>query len=79
MPTVHRVINGHPTKSRMSIPFFYEPAFETVVQPLPGLFMQPGLKPGLGCDVTAQARFSPVRYGTHLEGKILRNFEALEL
>ena len=32
--TPHRVINLDRTKSRVSVPFFYEPAFEAVVQPI---------------------------------------------
>jgi isopenicillin N synthase-like dioxygenase len=36
-PTAHRVINSDPTTSRVSIPFFYEPCFEAVVEPLPEL------------------------------------------
>lgn len=30
-PTPHRVINADPSRSRVSIPFFYEPAFEAEV------------------------------------------------
>ncbi len=30
-PTAHRVINADPSRSRVSIPFFYEPAFEAQV------------------------------------------------
>ncbi|KAK9822807.1 hypothetical protein WJX81_000986 [Elliptochloris bilobata] len=36
-PTAHRVINADPARSRISLPFFYEPAFEAVVAPLPEL------------------------------------------
>ena len=32
--TPHRVINLDPGKSRVSAPFFYEPNFEAVVQPI---------------------------------------------
>lgn len=31
-PTPHRVINADPSRSRVSIPFFYEPAFEAQVR-----------------------------------------------
>lgn len=61
-PTVHRVVNAHPSSSRVSVPFFYEPSFETVVKPLDAL-----------CSESAQ-RLPAVRYGTHLEGKVLNNF-----
>ena len=57
-PTVHRVINADPSKSRVSLPFFYEPAFEAVVAPLPGL-----------CS-PSRPRVPAVRYGSHLESKV---------
>ena len=61
-PTRHRVVNAHPSKSRVSVPFFYEPSFETVVQPLDRL-----------CS-PSQPRLPSIRYGTHLESKVLNNF-----
>ena len=60
---MHRVLNPDRVRSRVSIPFFYEPAYETVVKPLPEL------------DHGGHENFQPVRYGTHLEGKVLNNFE----
>ncbi|KAK9819032.1 hypothetical protein WJX74_007795 [Apatococcus lobatus] len=63
-PTVHRVINSDPAKSRVSIPFFYEPAYEAVVEPLPQL-----------CSADRPPRYAAIRYGDHLEGKVLNNFE----
>eukprot|EP00877_Chromochloris_zofingiensis_P001590 jgi/Chrzof1/11431/Cz05g36140.t1 len=62
-PTVHRVINSDPSQSRVSIPFFYEPCYETVVSPLPQF-----------CRDKPPA-YAPVRYGSHLESKVLTNFE----
>lgn len=32
-PTPHRVINADPSESRVSIPFFYEPCYEAIVEP----------------------------------------------
>lgn len=32
-PTPHRVINADPSRSRVSIPFFYEPCYEALVEP----------------------------------------------
>ena len=32
-PTPHRVINADPYRSRVSIPFFYEPCYEAIVDP----------------------------------------------
>ena len=63
-PTPHRVINADLTASRVSVPFFYEPAFEAVVKPLPQL-----------CTPSRPASSAPIRYGTHLENKVLQNFE----
>ena len=63
-PTAHRVINADPTASRVSIPFFYEPAFEAMVAPLSQLVTP-----------DRPACSGPIRYGTHLENKVLQNFE----
>ena len=38
--TPHRVINGDPSRSRVSCPFFYEPAFEAVVEPIAELCLE---------------------------------------
>ncbi|EIE18553.1 Clavaminate synthase-like protein, partial [Coccomyxa subellipsoidea C-169] len=62
-PTPHRVINADPSRSRVSIPFFYEPAFDAQVAPIPAL-LQPGVVPSFGS----------VCYGSHLESKVLNNF-----
>lgn len=62
-PTLHRVINADPNNDRVSIPFFYEPNFDCHVEPFPKFV------DGQGASVAA------VRYGEHLEGKVLRNFE----
>ncbi|KAK9804233.1 hypothetical protein WJX72_002642 [[Myrmecia] bisecta] len=63
-PTAHRVINADPSLSRISIPFFYEPAFEARVEPVARL-----------CSADRPPQFPPVRYGNHLESKVLNNFE----
>jgi hypothetical protein len=34
-PTLHRVLNTAASTPRVSVPFFYEPCYEAVVQPLP--------------------------------------------
>ena len=67
-PTAHRVINADPTRSRVSLPFFYEPAFEAVVAPLREL-------QGLAGSGSRAGSLAPVRYGSHLESKVLSNFE----
>lgn len=63
-PTVHRVVNADPTVSRISIPFFYECAFEAQVAPIPQLLSS-----------KQAASHSPIRYGTHLLNKVLNNFD----
>lgn len=63
-PTLHRVINSDPSRSRVSIPFFFEPSFEARIAPLPQ-FVKAGVQPA----------FRAVRYGSHLESKVLSNFE----
>lgn len=63
-PTAHRVINADLTASRVSVPFFYEPSFEAVIKPLSQL---------ITADRPACAL--PIRYGSHLESKVLNNFE----
>eukprot|EP00892_Ulva_mutabilis_P006008 jgi/Ulvmu1/377/UM001_0384.1 len=63
-PTLHRVVNADRTRSRISIPFFHEPAFGTVVEPAVGLD-EPGRGP----------LFEPKEYGAHLESKVFSNFE----
>lgn len=32
--TAHRVINSDASRSRVSVPFFYEPDFEAMVEPI---------------------------------------------
>ncbi|CAN6450870.1 unnamed protein product [Victoria cruziana] len=61
--TLHRVINNS-SKYRVSIAFFYEPNFETVVEPFD--FCK---------DKTGEvAPFEPKMYGEHLVRKVLTNF-----
>lgn len=64
-PTLHRVINMAKGKDRTSVAFFYEPAFEASVSPIPEL-LERSSEPPL---------YSSVRYGSHLESKVLSNFE----
>lgn len=62
-PTMHRVVNATPDRSRISIPFFYEPNYDAMVEPLPEM-----------CS-PSEPKLPSVRYGKHLESKVLRNFE----
>ncbi|KAI3426983.1 hypothetical protein D9Q98_006927 [Chlorella vulgaris] len=61
-PTAHRVVNRS-GRDRVSIPFFYETNFEAVIEPQPQFCVQ------------RPAQFEPVRYGSHLESKVLHNFD----
>ena len=45
-PTMHRVINADPTQSRVSLPFFYEPCYDALVEPPMELLQR------LRCDLT---------------------------
>ncbi|XP_057845666.2 2-oxoglutarate-dependent dioxygenase 33 [Cryptomeria japonica] len=65
-PTLHRVINKNP-KYRVSVPFFYEPNFDAVVEPLEIFKELTGGK----------ALYSPVIYGNHISGKVSTNFDEI--
>lgn len=65
-PTLHRVVNADRARSRISIPFFHEPAFGTVVEPVVGLAVG-------GC--AGEAAVEAKEYGAHLESKVFSNFE----
>ena len=62
--TLHRVI--HTAGSyRVSIPFFYEPCFDAVVEPIPSIVAKTGGVP----------LYEPVVYGIHLLKKVSNNFD----
>ena len=56
-PTMHRVINADPTQSRVSLPFFYEPCYDALVEPPMELLQR------LRCDLT---RLSNVVRNAHV-------------
>ena len=62
-PTLHRVLNPDPTRSRISIPYFHEPGFDTVVTPICGM------------EPVGGVEHADTHYGSHLESKVLSNFE----
>ena len=63
-PTLHRVANADRTRSRVSLPFFYEPSFDAVVTPVTGL------------KSSRSSKMLPSKhYGRHLESKVFSNFE----
>mmetsp|Transcript_49510 Transcript_49510/g.92259 ORF Transcript_49510/g.92259 Transcript_49510/m.92259 type:complete len:375 (-) Transcript_49510:74-1198(-) len=63
-PTVHRVVNLHSNRHRVSVPFFYEPNFDTWVEPEPRL-----------CSPENPPKYPGIMYGDHLQSKVLSNFE----
>lgn len=63
-PTMHRVINLSSAKRRISVPFFYEPNFNTRVEPLPQL-----------CGPESPPLYAGITYGNHLQSKVFQNFE----
>lgn len=62
--TLHRVIHKG-SNYRVSIPFFYEPNFDSIIEPLPSCVSESGGKP----------LHKSVMYGDHLLGKVTNNFE----
>ncbi|EFJ16739.1 hypothetical protein SELMODRAFT_421528 [Selaginella moellendorffii] len=60
-PTLHRVLNSA-MDFRVSVPFFYEPNFDTKVEPLSF------------CLGNSKEEEKPVVYGEHLVKKVLTNF-----
>ncbi|KAF8407629.1 hypothetical protein HHK36_006762 [Tetracentron sinense] len=62
-PTVHRVINNS-SEFRVSIPFFYEPNFNAVVEPLEFYKQKTG----------GVAKFNKVVYAEYLINKVRNNF-----
>ena len=59
--TLHRVIHTG-NNYRVSIPFFFETSWDTVVAPIPGI----------GSD---SKHYSEVKYGDHLYAKVANNFD----
>jgi isopenicillin N synthase-like dioxygenase len=62
--TLHRVIHKG-SNYRVSIPFFYEPNFDSVISPLPSCVAETGGSP----------LHKSVMYGDHLLSKVTNNFE----
>ncbi|KAI9746811.1 MAG: hypothetical protein M1835_002393 [Candelina submexicana] len=61
--TRHRVVHkggGY----RVSVPFFFEPDFEALVEPLESCVRRTG----------GERKYKEVRYGDHLKGKVMGNF-----
>ncbi|TFK52566.1 Clavaminate synthase-like protein [Heliocybe sulcata] len=89
--TLHRVIHRG-TNYRVSIPFFFEPNFDAIVQPLPAAVrIQEGiadsnphlhhLKDGVHNDAEngkVKAKYEPVKYGEFLLRKVSGNFASYD-
>mmetsp|Transcript_4716 Transcript_4716/g.6355 ORF Transcript_4716/g.6355 Transcript_4716/m.6355 type:complete len:359 (+) Transcript_4716:95-1171(+) len=63
-PTLHRVVNQSRSNRRVSVPFFYEPNFDTFVAPLSEF-----------CSETNPPMYDGIKYGDHLQQKVYSNFE----
>jgi len=81
--TLHRVLHRG-SNYRISIPFFYEPAFDALVSPLPGvdrLLASIRTSPDAVSEAHARAllaektEYTPVVYGEFLMGKVGGNFD----
>ena len=53
--TVHRVVSS-PNKTRLSVPFFFEPNYDTVIEPIEKF-----------CTNSNPTRYSPLHFGNYLE------------
>ncbi|BGO90317.1 hypothetical protein NBRC10512_005560 [Rhodotorula toruloides] len=72
--TLHRVVHKAPSY-RVSIPFFFEPSYDALIEPLPSALR---LRSQLSSSSsTTEAPIKPVHYGTFLASKVAGNF-ALE-
>merc|ERR1711924_276148 len=70
--TAHRVrAPVHPGRARISVPFFFEPAYDAICAPLVDDvdFAALGLPSGVG-----PPKLSPIIYGDHLYSKTSTNF-----
>ena len=74
--TPHRVLHAHPTTTRLSVPFFFEPDFDAVIRDLqlPGS-PSPRLPGSPGSAAANGSESAATTYGRHLELKIGSNFK----
>jgi isopenicillin N synthase-like dioxygenase len=72
---LHRVINRSP-RARLSIPFFFDPAFDAVLQPVPGLASRGSRPVAARWDGADPGQFGGT-YGEYLIGKVSRVFPGL--
>ncbi|BGP30798.1 hypothetical protein JCM10296v2_002555 [Rhodotorula toruloides] len=72
--TLHRVIHKAPSY-RVSIPFFFEPSYDALIEPLPSALRLRSHLPS--SSLTTEPPIKPVHYGSFLASKVAGNF-ALE-
>ncbi|KAI8899262.1 hypothetical protein BC833DRAFT_385979 [Globomyces pollinis-pini] len=65
--TLHRVIHAK-SSYRVSVPFFFEPNFDAIIQPLDVCVQASGKAPA----------YKPIMYGDHLLSKVTNNFDVGE-
>lgn len=65
--TLHRVIHKG-DNYRISVPFFFEPDFDAIIEPLASCVEKSGYP----------AKYSKVMYGDHLYSKVSNNFDVKE-
>jgi isopenicillin N synthase-like dioxygenase len=75
--TPHRVRNAS-GRSRFSWPFFFDPAFDAVVTPLPGALVRPAEQDAAERWDRASVHSLSGTYGDYLRGKVARVFPALD-
>jgi isopenicillin N synthase-like dioxygenase len=65
--TPHKVVHANNDNYRTSIPFFFEPNFDAIIEtlPLPAHLFENKKKP---------EPFAPIKYGDHITKKVLGNF-----
>ena len=65
---MHRVIHNG-SNYRISIPFFFEPAFDAIIEPIQKCVD----------ETDGKKHYQPVKFGDHLLSKVTNNFDVGEM